>query len=320
MPTVKTLLVLLATLSVTRPLLAQEGSCDVPLVVSRFEGTTGKVELVGDLGPKDLNVRLEGSRAAVKSLSADSGNKRVALILDASRNIPTNEWKLEAEMAASLIENARALDRFSFSLVETDAPAGPFVPLGDVQAKLRDIASTRPAAIDANERIYDALATAAKRLDPPEFGDTIFLFGHPEDSGSKATLEQVEETILRNRLRFYGMSFADPLRGKTQPHFDLNKPLPKNAIPGGADNISHATGYFFSYHSLDVLKMPGQLDLFETFLGTLYVGIAQPYRLNIARKISQKTAVELTIVKGQNRGIHRDDVHYPHFLYPCPSS
>jgi hypothetical protein len=219
-------------------------------------------------------------------------------------------------MALSLIENARAIDRFALFLVGVDAPAGPLLPLGDVHAQLREMGSSRPVT-DANERIYDALLGAAKGLDPPEFGDAVFLFGHPDDLGSKATAEQVEELILRNRVRFYAMSFADPLRGKLPPGFDPNKPLPKSAIPGGADDISHATGYFFSYHSVEALKFPGQIPVLEGFLGDLYAGIAKPYRLTISLNTSGKTALDLAVVNGKDRNIHQGDVHYPHFIYKC---
>jgi hypothetical protein len=301
------------------PLYGQEHACDIPLVVSHFVTTTGVVELVADLTPKDLSIKVDGTSGIVRSASIDSGSKRIALILDASKKVPKDEWKLETEMAVSLIEHARALDRFTLFLIGVDTPAGPFVPLGDVQAQLRDLALTRPEAVDGNERIYDALLAAAKRLDPPEFGDTIFLFGHQDDIGSQATSEQVEEMILRNRLRFYAMSFTNPLQGKLPPGFDLNKPLPKNAIPGGADNISHATGYFFSYHSVEVLKIRGQRTLLEGFLGDLYAGIAQPYRLAISPSASGKVPIELTIVNRETRNIHQNDVHYPRFIYPCES-
>ena len=319
MRTIKLLLVLCSALVVSGQLSAQEDSCDVPLVVTRFAPTTAQVELVTDLVPKDLSVRVGGSPSTVKSASIDSGSKRIALILDASKKVPKDEWKLETEMAATLIENGRALDRFALYLVGVDASFGPFLPLGDIQAKLRDMASSRPEAVDGNERIYDALFAAAKLLDPPEFGDTIFLFGHPDDLGSQATPEQVQEIILRNRLRFYAMSFTNPLRGKIPPGFDLNKPLPKGAIPGGADNISHATGYFFSYHSVDTLNFPGQMTLLEGFLGDLYAGIARPYRLKIIQTASGKSAIDLTIVNGETRNIRQGDVHYPHFIYPCTS-
>lgn len=318
--TIKLLLVLCGALVISTQLSAQDDSCDVPLVVTRFAAATGKVELVTDLSPADLSIRVGGSASTVKSATVDGGSKRVALILDASKKVPKDEWKLETEMAVTLVENARALDRFAIYLIGVDALFGPFLPLGDVQAKLRDMASSKPEAVDGNERIYDALLAAAKLLDPPEFGDAIFLFGHPDDLGSHATPEQVEEIILRSRLRFYAVSFTYPLRGKLPPGFDLNKPLPKGAIPGGADDISHATGYFFSYHSVEALKIPGQVALLEGFLGDLYAGIARPYRIKIAQSVSGKSPVDLTIVNAETRNIHQGDLHYPHLIYPCTFS
>jgi hypothetical protein len=222
-------------------------------------------------------------------------------------------------MAVSLIENARALDRFALFLVGVDAIAEPLLPLGDVQARLRAMASSRPVSADGNERIYDSLLAAAMRFDPPEFGDAIFLFGHPDDLGSKATPEQVEEIILRNRLRFYAVSFTDPLRGKLLPGFDLNKPLPANIGQPQADTISHATGYFFSYHSVEALKYPGQLALFERFLGDLYAGIAQPYRIKISQNTSDKTDLDLAVANSKERNIRQGDIHYPRYIYPCTS-
>lgn len=244
--------------------------------------------MVKDLTAKDLTVRVGGSPSTVTHASVDAGSKRVALILDASKKVPNEEWKLETEMAVTLIQNARALDRFTLYLVGVDTPAVPWLPSADLQRQLREMTSSRPPTVDANERLYDSLLAAAKHLDPPEFGDAIFLFGHPDDSGSNATPEQVEELILRNRVRFYAMSFTDPLRGKLPPGFDLNKPLPKGLLQEQADKISHATGYFVSYHAVDVLRIPGQRELLERFLGDLYAGLAQPSRLTIELKTSGK--------------------------------
>src|ERR1700691_2818493 len=111
----KPFLALFVTLLVTsRPQLeAQESSCDVPLVVTHFVAASGTVELVRDLTTKDLSIKDGGSPSTVQSASVNTGSKRVALILDASKKVPTDEWKLETEMAVSLIENARPLDKFT---------------------------------------------------------------------------------------------------------------------------------------------------------------------------------------------------------------
>jgi len=294
-------------------------SCDVPLVVTRFVPSSGAVELVQDLTAKDLTVKVGGTSSTVENASIDRGGKRIGLILDASKNIRPDEWKLETKMAVSLIEHARPEDKIALFLIGVDIPAGSFLAASEVRARLHALASSRPKAQDGSEKIYDALLLAAQRLDPSEFGDSILLFGHPDDSGSKANSEQVQEQILRNRLRFYGVSFTDPLLGKLPPGFDLNKPLPANVGMEKTDQISHATGYFFSFHSVQALNFPGQLSLFKGFLGDLYTGIAEPYRLKIDLNTAGEASVDLSIKDGGARNIRQGDVHYPHFLYQCSS-
>jgi hypothetical protein len=67
------------------------------------------------------------------------------------------------------------------------------------------------------------------------------------------------------------MSFTDPLRGKLPP--DLNKPLPANVGMEKTDQISHATGYFFSFHSVQVLNIPGQYHFSKDFL-EIYIRVS----------------------------------------------
>jgi hypothetical protein len=306
--TIRLLLAVCFALIASWQLWAQDDSCDVPLVVTRFVATTRKVELVTDLASEDLSVRVGGTPSTVRSASVDSGGKRVALILDASKNIPSDEWKLETEMATALVENGRAPDRFSLYLVGIDASFSPFLTAGGLQARLRDLESSRPQPVDGNERIYDALLAASKAFDSPEFGDSIFFLGHADDGGSLTTLGKIQGMILRNRLRLYAMSF-----GKFSPRSDPSSPLPM-------EDATRATGYFFSYHSVENLKFPGQTALLKGFIADLYAGIANPYRVKIVQTAPGRSSLELTVVNGESRNIRQDDVHYPHFVYPCTGS
>jgi hypothetical protein len=175
-------------------------SCDVPLVITRYVPSSRTVELVRDLGAKDLTVQLGGSPGTLESALVDSGPRRLALILDASRNVPNDEWTLETEMAASLVSHARPEDRFAFLLIGGDATASLLLSANEVEDRLQKLASSRPLAADASEKIYDSLLAAADRFNPPEFGDTIFLFGHPEDSGSSANVDQVSDVSLEKQV------------------------------------------------------------------------------------------------------------------------
>ncbi|MBZ5719830.1 MAG: hypothetical protein LAO03_05565 [Acidobacteriia bacterium] len=279
-------------------------SCDVPVVVTGYDN-----QLVRDLAPADFSVRLADAPKAVDSASIDGGPKRIALILDASKNVPDGEWKLETEMAASFVGHARSKDQFAFLVIGAEGTADSFLSFDDVAGRLQKMTSSRPAATEANERIYDSVLDAAHRLNPPQFGDAIFLFGHNQDSGSAASADQILDLVVKNRMRFYGMSFADPL---------ANKPLPKGSGRSKLESLSAETGYFFSFHAAHNLNQPGQMTLFQGFLADLYAWIAEPYRLSFSSAaIRGQTKLEVTVANLETRRVHQDGIHYPHSLYPC---
>jgi len=293
---------------------AQQGaseSCDVPLVVADYNN-----EPVRDLTPADFSVRLAGTTAPIVSVSLDAGPKRLALILDASSSVPDEEWKLETEMAAELIRRARANDQFALRVIGSKTVQGALLSPTKVAARLQELQSARPKG-EENERIYDALLGAATDFDPPQFGDTIFLFGHHKDSGSKTSLNQIQDLLLKNRLRFFGLSFVDRLAG-LPPGFDLNKPLPKEFRSTQLETLSADTGYFFSFHSVRNLGIRGQLPLFENFLSDLYTWIAEPYRLRFSSSsFEDGSRLEISVTETGVRKINSQGIHYQHMVYPC---
>jgi hypothetical protein len=285
--------------------------------VTRHNPAVGKVELVQGLTAGDLRVQIGTNAVTVTAISIDHGAKRVAIVLDASKGVPDDEWKLETNMAARLVGQARPDDQFIIAVAGQDNATGAELSAAAVaQQHLRELADHRPAVAVGEERIYDTLLAAAKGLNPPAFGDSLFLFGHPDDSGSTASVEEIRAFFLKNQLRFYAVSFTDPLKGKLPRNFNLNYPLPIRSPV--LTNVSADTGYFFSFHSVDQLKLPGQTALFEHFLADLYSGIASPHRITIPIAPSaDELKVEVTIGKNSELGIHKDEIHYPHIIYSC---
>lgn len=296
-------------------------SCDLPLLVTHFDSSSRTDKVVRDLDRKDLALQLGSVPASVESASIDDGPKRVAIVLDTRGKIPSEEWKLATEMASSFTENARPQDSFALFLTGSDSATGPFLPPSELQEQLQALSSSRPPATDSSERIYDTLIAAANNLNPPNFGDAIYVFGHFDDSGSKAGLDQLRELILRNRIRLYGLSFADPLSGQLPPAFNPNKPLPASVAFPKLDDLAHDTGYPLSYTSVKSLSFPGQTQLRKSFLALQYAGIAGPYRVVIpASSIEGPIDISVTVINRSERKINAQDVHYPHVIYPCVSS
>lgn len=285
------------------------GLCDVPVVAVDYYN-----QPVRGLKLSDFSAHVAGALSPVSKVSADIDPKRVAIILDASGNVPAEEWNLETEMALELLSHARSGDQFLLLLVGNDPASTIFSSSTEVAARIRNLAIPRNNTI--KERIYDALLEAARHFDPPQFGDAIFLFGHYRDSDSTASFDTVHDSILRRGLRFFAISFEDRFANVPRPS-DLNKPLP-NFHPAPLESLSDDTGYYFSYHAVHNLAYPGQIPLFKNFLSDLYTWIAEPYRVQITIPSRQDgSSLEIAVTEMNARKINQRGLHFPHSIYEC---
>jgi hypothetical protein len=290
--------------------------CDVPFSVTLYDSSWRNADLVRGLSPQDFVVQLGGMKANVTSAPIDDGPKRFALVLDASRYVPPEEWALETEMADTLLHYARPGDLFALYLVGSAEPTN-FVPALEMSRRVRELTASRSAVSGSDEKTYDTLLTAARSLDPPLFGDVLFLFGHPDDTGSKAGPDELRVLLLRNRIRFVAVSFTDLLNGKIPPGWNPNKPLPPDRIPK-LTKVNPETGYYFSFHAVEALSLPGQMQLFRGLLKEWFTTLAEPYRLKIDSPVlAGQTKLEIRLPKLEAYGRRVHDPHYPTSVYPC---
>jgi hypothetical protein len=287
-------------------------SCDIPVVVTRFDTS------FQELSARDFLVHLGTIPVTLESATVDRGPKRVALILDASRYIPDNEWKVETEMAAVLVGYARPFDSFSLQLVGRENATQGLLSPTEAREQLRELWSSRPPRTDSSERVYDALFAAAKRLDPPQFGDALVLFGHMYDVGSKTASDRLLGLIMKGKLRILGFDFSDPLPTPLTPGFDPNNFPPESSAPKELDKMINETGYRFDFEAMETLNHPGQMRLFESFLADLYKRISEPFRLRaLAFASSSRIKLEIKIANSEDRKIRPTDMYYPQFIFPC---
>jgi hypothetical protein len=210
------LLSLLLFFATSAGLFAQQPSnesFDAPVVLTRvvtyfvpYDVT--KQELAQDFGPDNFQVQVGGVAAQVESVLIENGPKRMVLVLDAGKPVPKDEYDENIYVAKALLAYARSKDRFTVLLVGSDAPTAKFISPGETKRYLEKLCAARPPTTEPGTRIYDTLLAAAKNLDPPQFGDVVILFGRLEDSGSKATMEDLSGAFVREKLRFFGISFA----------------------------------------------------------------------------------------------------------------
>jgi len=302
-------------------LTAQESpkdSCEIPLVVTRYTQSYASREIVRDLTPQNIDAHPDEEPISVTSIRLDDGPKRLAILLDASKNVPAEEWQLQTEMAAKFLEYARPSDKFSIFLVGVPAPSEPFYSSKAAIERLKKLHKDRPSATESGERNYDALAVAAQSLTPSLFGDSIFFFGHDADEESKTDPAQLTKMLLQNHIRVYAISFRSP---QFPPNFDPNKGVPAFTEGSKLPEITRASGTFFSYHDVHVFQMSGQKQLFENFLGDLFLMVADPYRLTVPVGTSpEPRKLSLSIKDAKQLRIDKDEVRFPRSIYPCPLS
>jgi hypothetical protein len=237
--------------------------------------------------------------ARLQGLSIDKGPKRIVLTLDASGPISKKDWEWELEDAKRLLQFARGVDRFGFVLVGGDAETHGFVSPGEAKRYLGRLRTARPATAGTEAKFYDALLTAAKSLDPPRFGDVIILFGRSEDSGSKTAVADLRQMFLKQRLRFYGLTFPGQKRNAA------GWPLPDP----GLESLSEATGYSIWLTNVNVLR---QVD-FDSWFRC----IAEPYRFSITAAMSDQASLEITLLPGlRKKKLDKVTIRYPQFLVP----
>jgi len=242
----------------------------------------------------------------------------VALVLDASRYVQDKEWKVETEMAAVLVSHARPFDSFALVLVGRENATQGLLSPAEARVQLQELLASRPSGTDATERVYDALFDAAKRLDPPQFGDALVLFGHMYDVGSKTDSDRLLALIMKPKLRILGFDFSDPLPTPLPPGFDPKSIPPESSAPQKLSKMVAETGYYFSFHAMETLGRPGQMPLFEGFLADVYRRIAEPYRLSApAFATNGQLKLGISVVNSDDRKIRPTDLHYPQFVFPC---
>src|SRR5262249_38095596 len=142
-------LVSLFSLWCCSPSLAQHstsGPCDVPVTVSGWNKSVKAVELVKNLETANFEVQVGGHPVSLRSAAVDAGPKRVVLVLDATTKIADSEWQLTADMAMSIIRNARKDDRFAFVTGDFAEPDRRFLRSAEASDLLRKLRSTRPAS------------------------------------------------------------------------------------------------------------------------------------------------------------------------------
>lgn len=259
-------------------------------------GTYDERNLVQDFSADNFQVRVGGMPGDLQSLSVDKGPKRIYFTLDASSRVSNQQWEAELKGVARILLYARSIDRYAFVLVGASPATSGFVSPGEAKERLKSLQNTRPAPAGPEAAIYDGLLTAAKTLDPPQFGDTIIFLGLGKDSGSRVAVADLRHLLLKGSIRFYGLTFL-PWNVYKPDAIEPFLPDP------GLVSLSDATGCYFS--------------VTNSIGFSWYQDISEPYRLRVVSSTAGEASLDITLLPGLKRKNLSDiTIRYPQFISP----
>jgi len=274
---------LFATISV-----AQQDPCltrTVPVNVMTSDGN-----LVWGLHASDFKAQLGRQPAEIVSVTADAGQHRAVIVLDASGSM-ADKWGASLALAEGLLKwtphTAFALITFSDQIRER---VGFDKGNDAVRTKLADLEKFTPGG---HTGLLDALHEALVTLNAPQIGDAIYLISDGGDNRSRLTESEIKKELRPRPPRVFGFAPMGPVaaRGRTPlevegPGFlraltkesggdlilyagqlhvsttrDVNVPLPpKNFLGGVVTFAARAFGQEISeFYRLEI-KLPAPLE------------------------------------------------------------
>jgi hypothetical protein len=281
--------------------------------------------LIG-LQPTMFDARVRNHPVPVASLEPNLTPKRILLVLDASKGVKDDAWKIQTGVAIDLVETSPRLS-FALAFLNADEQALDFgTPRGALQSKLTDLASARPKSSRSGEDVYGGLLRALSVFGPPQFGDAIFVFAGDRDSSSDfEDTGRIQRAFQDHGVRLFGMilsvratsGFYAVSNGSAIPFDPDSDALGRLAmVTGGFLSVENTKGELTTYH-----LTPERLEQLKGFARHYRSLIATPCRIQITADAPSKPenwTLDLTSQLKQEVPAAR--ILFPGELLPCPAS
>lgn len=302
------LLALLAVFVLLRPCPAQVCSSVVlPLNVFTQDGL-----LVRGVSPDHLLVKVHGEAATIVSLSLDVSPRRVVLLLDTSGSMAghyPHAWQLVPELGAYALDT---IPSDASVAVGTIGGAQNISEFGDrTQAGTRVLALTRKS-MKGLTPLLDSIHQALLKLDPPHFGDVIYLVTDGGDNMSKFRERQIGKELALRGTRIFALLVADDSPPRTQE---------QQAGPPLIEGLVKETGGHLMLVPWTSIGPQHRADLFN-IAPLIQADIGSGYRLqlSLAKAIKKMAPVQIRYTGPDQRLAKNASWIYPRRIGPCPSS
>jgi hypothetical protein len=276
------------------------------------------------LPPTAFEARVRGHSTAISAFEENLTPKRIVLVLDASRNVNAEAWKIETSLAGYLVDGAPPQASFALVIMNEETPSLDFTTSREtLKSELAGLATARPANTRLNEDIYGRLISALKLFGTRQFGDSMFVFVGGADDSKRTDVYEVQRAFVEQGVRLFGLILGQTAVSsfyKTKPDgsdvpFDPDTDeIGGLAVKtGGLLAVENTRMQWATYHLTDE-----RLKQLETTTHRLYSQIVTPYRLQIAADAATKPenwSIDLSgPIKSKAPGA---SVLFPHQLATC---
>lgn len=284
---------------------AQLCSNAVPLNVFTKDGL-----LVKGVSPDQLLVKVHGETAKILSFSLDVAPRRVVLLIDNSGSMAgryTGEWQLVPELSAYALDTIPSDATVSVGTIGAVPNIGEFG--NPAQAGARILALTRKS-MKGNTPLLDSIHEALLKLDPPQFGDVVYLVTDGGDNASKVAGRQIQKELAARGVRIFVLLVAnDPLPLSEEQEVGLTLMQELVEQTGGHLMLIPWTSIGPVHHA-DLLKAA---PLVRSDIGSSY-----RLALSLPKPIKKMVSLQIRYI-GSNQRLAKNSIWiYPHSVGPCP--
>jgi hypothetical protein len=201
------LILSLLCLMLTGGVLAQQ-ACDLPVDVVGVEKGKTNGGIIRGLQASDLAVTKGNDHLSIGSLTYDAGPRRILLVIDTARALPSDARKAEAQIALYLLAHARPIDSFALITARGTAREVKFEQGRDaVKEAVQDL-SNDPREKPNDVGVLDAVERGIEWMGSPKPGDSIFLLVMDSEGNHKTNAKKVAQELEDHHIRLFGMAFG----------------------------------------------------------------------------------------------------------------
>jgi len=240
------------------------------------------------LTTREFSGTQQGHAVEIRSVGPDQGAHRVVVVLDASAgmNRSPGQWRLARAIAADMLRVSPKAFRAGLVVFNDEVRASFPVsddagPAAEALKKIEPVATGPDGKPVTRTAVWDAVKQAFALLEPPRFGDAIFLITDGEDTSSKTTPAEIESLAARRNLRLSIALFSPGVSFPALPVISDPAIFDVPARSGGQVIRVESAMATFRGRVVDYNLTPAQFKELDGAMAGLYAETQFPMRMEI---------------------------------------